>query len=151
MALKVTKPKEYSYIPVSERGEEKPFTLTLKRLTSSQMALIQDKAMEIKADDKEQSISLLTGTQTRLVCKLGIVGWENVYDEDGKEVKAVIAGQGLTDKSMDIIPQDMLQEINNVILGITNDPDNADLYLLKFDEEGDDAKPKPKTRTRKKS
>jgi|GEM_PF-4960666 len=42
--------KTYEYIPVSERGEENPFTLSVRPLTKREYALIEDKIAKFYRD-----------------------------------------------------------------------------------------------------
>jgi hypothetical protein len=135
MALKINKAlnqKVYKYIPLIERGEDKPFTVYIRRLTPKEYASIEDKTIKI---NKDETLSFTTGTFNWEVCKKGIVNWENLLDENNKEIKIIKDDTGVSDDSLNLLPLDIITEIANVILGITKDPDNAHLYLGDIDEE----------------
>jgi hypothetical protein len=129
MALIVNKPTKdqtYDYVPMIERGADKPFTVKIRRLTPKEFSHIEDKMARINQD---QSISFTTGTFNWEVVKRGIVSWENLFDGDGKPIKAVIGEDGVTDESLNNLPLDIITEIANVIVGITKNPDTVEIYL----------------------
>jgi len=133
MALVVNRAKEqtYEYVPIAERGEKKPFKVTVRRLTPKEFSFIEDKMARINQD---QSVSFTTGTFNWEIVKKGLVDWESLLDENGKPVKIVIGSDGVTDNSLNLLPVDLIAEIANVINGITKDPDNADIYLVNDEE-----------------
>ncbi len=127
------KETDYEYIPMSERGEENPFTMKIKRILPRQFSILEDKMAKINSDE---SISFTTGSFNWEVLKKGSLGWYNLLDENGKEVKCVKNGQGeILDASLDLLPLSIITEVANVIVGISKDPDNADVYLGSVDEE----------------
>lgn len=133
MALIARKKQEtYSYIPLIERGEENPFTVKIRRLLPKEFTFIEDKMARINAD---QTISFTTGTYNWEIAKHGIVGWENLLDENNKPIKPVIGSDGITDDSLNLLPPEVITEIAGVIVAITKDPDNAEMYLGNSSEE----------------
>ena len=138
MALKINKDisKTYKYIPIMERGETNPFTLYIKRLTPKEYAFTEDKTIKVH---KDASFSFTSGSFNWEICKKGIVNWENLIDEHNKEIKIQKDIDGVTDDSLNLLPVELISEIAEVILGITKDPENADLYLGQYDEETKDA------------
>ncbi len=135
MALTVStakSPQTYEYVPLIERGEKNPFTVTVRRLTPKEFSFIEDKMARINQD---QSVSFTTGTFNWEIVKKGIVGWTNLLDEDGKEVKPVKVEGGIADSSLNLLPMDIITELANVIVGLTKDPDNAHLYLAEDETE----------------
>lgn len=128
MALKARKEdKVYEYIPIVERGEEKPFTVSVRPLKPKEYAQTEDYMARI---NKDESLSFTTGTFNWLVVKKGIVNWKNLIDEDNKEIAPIKSADGtISDESLNLIPADILTEIANVILGITRDPEHIDTYL----------------------
>ena len=133
MAITIRKTQEtYEYIPLIEKGEEKPFTVILKRLPPRQFTILEDKMAKINQDE---SISFTTGTFNWSVIKKGIMDWRNMLDEDGKEIYPLKNGRGeLLDETLDLLPLDIITEIANTIVGISKDPDNANIYLGNFED-----------------
>ena len=117
----------YEYIPMTERDEKKPFTVKLQRIPPRQFTILEDKMAKI---NKDESISFTTGTFNWEVIKKGITGWSNLVDEKGKAVTPAKSGNGeILDASLDLLPLAIITEIANVIVGISKDPENAEVYL----------------------
>jgi hypothetical protein len=133
MAITIRKTQEtYEYVPLIERGEEKPFTVIIKRLPPRQFTILEDKMAKINQDE---SISFTTGTFNWAVIKKGIIDWRNMLDENGKEIYPLKNGKGeLLDETLDLLPLDIITEIANTIVGISKDPDNANIYLGHFED-----------------
>lgn len=131
MALVVKKSQEtYEYVPLTERNEENPFTVIIKRLPPRQFTILEDKMAKINQDE---SISFTTGTFNWSVIKKGLIDWSNMLDENNKPIYPNKNGTGeLLDTTLDLLPMDIISEIANVIVGISKDPDNADIYLGNF-------------------
>ncbi len=97
-----------------------------------QFTILEDKMAKI---NKDESISFTTGSFNWEVLKKGTTGWDNLLDEKGKEVKPNKNGQGeILDSSLDLLPLSIITEIANVIVGISKDPDNAEVYLGTVDD-----------------
>jgi hypothetical protein len=128
MALKVrtSKPKTYEYIPISERGEEKPFTVEIRQLSKREYAVIEDKLARFHRDESITFSSMSTNYE---LVQQGLVGWKNMFDDRGKPIEPVIKNGVVDAESLDLLPIEIIQELANVIAGITKDPDNADIYL----------------------
>jgi len=137
MAITIKKsPHTYEFVPLSERGESEPFTVTIKVLPPRQFTILEDKMAKINQDE---SISFTTGTFNWSVIKKGLVDWDNMLDEDGKQIRAAKNGKGeLLDESLDLLPLDIITEIANTIVSISKDPDNADLFLGNFTKVNED-------------
>ena len=133
MAITIQKTQEtYEFIPLSERGEKNPFTVTIKRLPPRQFTILEDKMAKINQDE---SISFTTGTFNWAVLKKGVIDWANMNDVDGKPIHPTKSGkQELLDESLDLLPLDIISEIANTIVSISKDPDNIDIYLGNFDK-----------------
>ena len=131
MALIVKKTQEtYEYVPLSERVEENPFTVIIKKLPPRQFTILEDKMAKINQDE---SISFTTGSFNWAVLKKGLVDWKNMIGENDRPISPAKNGKGeLLDESLDLLPLDFIAEIANVIVGISKDPDNADIYLGNF-------------------
>jgi hypothetical protein len=142
MALTIKKRDDtYEFIPLSERGEENPFTVIIRRLPPKQFTILEDKMAKINQDE---SISFTTGTFNWAVIKKGIVDWTNMFDESGKQITPVKSSKGeILDESLDLLPLELIAEIANTIVSISKDPDNTDIYL------GNYTQTKDKTRAKK--
>lgn len=128
MALKISKSNfetDYTYIPVSERGEAKPFSISFKRIPLDKLALIQDEAITIK---QSGTYALNINSQYYNILKMALTGWENIT-EGKKEIKFRIVHGVASDESIEILPADIRAEIASVILDVSRDPSNADAYL----------------------
>jgi len=131
MAITIKQTAEtYEFIPLSERMEKDPFTVTIKRLPPRQFTILEDKMAKINQDE---SISFTTGTFNWAVIKKGLVDWKNMLDEDGKPILPTKSGKGeIVDESLDLLPLELISEIANTIVSISKDPDNIDIYLGNF-------------------
>jgi hypothetical protein len=116
----------YDYTPMTERGDKKPFTVTVKRLTTKEYTFIEDKIARFNQD---QSITFNTGTFNWEIVKKGLVDWKNLIDGDGKPIKIVIGSEGVLDSSLNLLPLDIISEIATLIVNITKDPENIESYL----------------------
>jgi len=129
MAIKINKEQRnitYKYIPIMERGEKDPFTVEIRPLTSKELIEIEDKMIKM---NKDESISIATGTYHWEVCKKGIVDWSNFLDENNKEIQIKKNIYGVEDEILNLLPISLITEIGNVIVGISKDPENAKIYL----------------------
>lgn len=130
MALIVTtdKPKtEYSYTPIAERDEEKPFSVEFKKLTLRQLAKLDDSLVSVKSVDQQMSFSQKTNELDML--KSTIKDWFNVEDADGKPVKIKKNKDGtLTDEAL-LMFSPYHTELANVIANVSRDPFNASMHL----------------------
>ena len=121
------KSKEYEYIPVEERGTEKPVKFIFKPLRKSQQAKLEDNVM--KFDPTGSTITLANASLVLNSIKIGLKKVENVTDEDGKEVKVKFDGDVVADSFLEMFPDNILQELGNVIIAVSKDPQNASKYL----------------------
>ena len=130
MAIKVVKQtkKEYEYIPVAEREEENPVKVIIRPLTKTERAKLEDKLVRMNQD---QSISIANATYILEIFRLGVVDIKGLVDEDGKEVKVEKVNGILTQEFVDMLPDEFVQEVGQVIVAISKDPQNADMYLGK--------------------
>lgn len=108
------------YVISGERGETKPFTVTLQVIKTRVFAGIEDIITKVNQD---QSITINTGTYNYRVAKVGITDWVNMLDEKGKQVKLELnADASVKDESLDMIPTAILGEIADVISTISRNP-----------------------------
>ena len=117
----------YKYVPVSERDEKQPFMVTIRPLTSRELAVLEDKLLKI---GKDETISFSSGSFNWEVCKKGIVDWDNVTDEKNKPLALKKGIDGLIeDETLNLLPLYMITEIAGVISSISKDPENAETFL----------------------
>ena len=134
MAIKVTKhPKEgYKFIPMSERGEEQPFTAWLRPIGAKALSELEDSLVQRKGADA--MIFTQNTFEYRLV-QLGLVDWDNVYDENNQKVSLKKNADGVVvEDLLDPLPQQIIKEMAMVISSITRDPSTIKDF---FSDEGD--------------
>ena len=131
--LIINQKKEYDFIPVSERGQDEPFTVVLQPLGVRQMAKLEDGYVLIHNDSSAQSqgsISLNQGSYNTRALKAGIVSWRNLKDGAGVDYPARKSGNGeVLDESLNLLPPAVLTEIANVIVAISKYPEDADTLV----------------------
>lgn len=126
MAIIINSKQEFTYTPYSERGTEKPFSVTFKLLGAQQLAKLDDNLIMVVQDE---GMSVKRGTYSYKAVKASLVSWSNVEDEKGK-VELVKNSKGeVEDTSLSLIPASMLEEIANVIIACSKNPSNSDVYL----------------------
>lgn len=128
MALNISKTSfdsEYTYIPLAERGEDKPFSVTFNRIPLDKLAVIQDDAITVK---QSGAYALNINSQYYNILKFALTGWENIT-EGKKAIKFRIVHGVASNESLEILPSDIRAEIASVILDVSRDPSNADVYL----------------------
>jgi len=130
MALKVSKKlqKEYKYIPVIERESENPTTFIIRVLSKKEKAELEDNLVSI--DQVNQSMKIANSSFIIGAVKKGLVRVENLLDEDGKSIEVKRDSNGeISDEFLDLLPDEIINELGNVIIAISKDPNNAELYL----------------------
>lgn len=127
MALVIFKNKEVDFIPFTERGQETPFTVTIRPLDSRVLAKLDDGYVTFVNDD---GVTLQQGTYNLKALKYGVVNWKNLTDEDGKEypVKKNQKGEVL-DECIGMLPAHIVSEIANAIIAISKYPENINAIL----------------------
>lgn len=158
MALTVTKAKlenSFEYVPLSQKGEDKPFTVMFDALPLDVLANLQDAAIRV-SQDGEYSISI--NSLNYAVIKAGLTGWKNVESDEGT-VRFKRDNKGASDSSLSLIPGDIRTELATVIVEVSKDLPNASTYLAELDrlatedvdgEYEEDVEPKSKTTKTKK-
>ena len=97
--------------------EDQRTTFTLRGLTVSEEAMVTDSM--IAATSSADEFSLRTGTHQLTVLRLGLKGWTNFNDAEGKPVAFEVAKghpKHVTDDALDRILPRHRQEIANAIL-----------------------------------
>jgi hypothetical protein len=124
----------FKYIPVSCRGDESPFSVTIKRLDKKSFTKLEDGLTKVSQDDA--TISFASGSFNWGLVKRGVVGWENITDKNSAQLKFVKDANGfMDDSSIEALPFDIITEIANVIANITRKPEHTDLFLGTFSTE----------------
>lgn len=114
-------PKEgYKYIVQSELDEKEPFTVYLRPLGTRMLLDFEDRMVERDDDNK---IVIAQGVFAFRLVQHGLLNWDNMLDQEGKELKFDIGHKGAADADMIAnIPLDMLTEIAGVVNTISRDP-----------------------------
>lgn len=135
MAIKINKyPKEgYKFIPESERGEEQPFTAWVKPIGTKNLLELEDSLVQRKGVD---SMIFAQNTYEFKLVQLGLVDWDNVFDENGNKIKLQKTPEGIvSEESLNPLPQQIIKELAVVIASITRDPTTIQLFFPD-DEQG---------------
>lgn len=108
--------KVHDYVCKSERGlsSSEQTVFKVKYLTVNQTAELRDEIYTVKGVGKARSEKLQTGTVDMKTLKLGLVGWANFKDEEGKEV--VFDKNKIIDM-LDMIPPEARTELAGHIRG----------------------------------
>jgi hypothetical protein len=132
MAIKREKIDVIKYIPNLERGEDKPFTVTLKRLTTIEIARLEDALTTYNQESKDIKSSVAMFNIN--LCKSGIIGWENVLDENDVSVKLLFNSDDnlVTDNCIDDI-RTYIDEIAGVVSTISKKPRFINEYVKEYD------------------
>lgn len=138
MALQVTKAKletSFEYVPLSQKGEDNPFTIQFEAIKLDELAELQDSAIRINKDG-EYSVSI--NTLNYAVIKAALTGWSNISDDKGA-IRFKRDDKGATDSSLSLIPGDIRNELATIIVEVSKDLPNAEEYLAELDKLGQDA------------
>ncbi len=134
MAIKLAKVPTlgHKYIPLSERGEENPFTVWVKPMSSKTLMTLED-AVVIRKNSEE--VFLAAGVFAFKTCQVSIMSWANIEDAEGKplELKKEIGGVA-SEESIGCIPSDFITEISNVVATISRDPGQIQVLFDNEDE-----------------
>lgn len=91
------------YVLKSERNAENPTVFLIRSLNVRQRAELIDMAFSGAEGAKLRGAPI--GSIALLTVKLGIAGWRNLPDEEGREVQPEFAGDRLSDESVDQVGQ----------------------------------------------
>jgi len=116
----------FNYVVESERGDKKPFTVTLKTIDSVRLVTLEDGIFKRSADE---SVSLATGSYNVSLCLNSVTGWDNLNDVDGKAIPIELDPKGyISSESLAIIPTTLITEIAGVIAATSQDPSTIQLF-----------------------
>ena len=128
MAIKIVKTqKEYKYVPISERDEDKPTTFYFKPMSKEQKAKLEDKLVKVNSDE---TVNVANATYILNAVKLCLTKVDNLLDEDNKPIEIERCKDGLVcGYWLDLLPEDILQELGQTIINVSKYPDRASLFL----------------------
>ena len=129
MAIVVSKVKNkvFEYIPISERNSENPVKVKIRLIPKTERAKLEDALLKINPDG---TFTFANATYVLEMFRRGVVDIEGLLDENGNEIKVEKDADGyLTYEFIELLPDDFIQEVGNVIVSISKDPQNAELYL----------------------
>lgn len=120
----------YFYTPKSQKGKgiKKPFRVKLRVLSVEEQAELQDILITRTATEVKSNY----GMHFVQSCLKGIIGWENMEDKEGNEIKmpSTVLGRINTD-GLNMIPYQMIEEIGTVITSVSDDPKNLEVFADK--------------------
>lgn len=127
MALVIFKNKEVDFVPFSERGQENPFTVTIRPMDARVLAKLDDGYVTFVNDE---GVTLQQGTYNLKAVKYGVVSWKNLNDEDGKEYKVAKNAKGeILDECIGMLPSHIVSELATAIISLSKYPDSAEALL----------------------
>ena len=126
ITVNATPTKGYKYIPLSERESEQPFTVYIRPLITRDLLDLEDRMIQRKGEE----VMVAQGIFSFRIAQQGIIAWENILDEEGKQVTLNSTLDGTPDDgSIGKIPVEYLLEISSVISAITRDPANIQIFF----------------------
>ena len=129
MAITVTKIKkrEFDYIPVEERNEKAPVIFKLRLVPKAERARLEDGLLKINQDG---TFNFANASYILEMFRRGVEDITGLKDEDGKEIKVEKDGNGyISYDFVEMLPDELIQEVGNVIIAISKDPKNYKVYL----------------------
>ena len=129
MAIKVPKiPKEgYKLIPESEKEDPRPFTVWVKPIGSKALLDLEDNLVQRKDGD---ALVYAQNIFEYKVVQLGLMAWDNVFDESNKKVELQFNADGsVSEDSLSPLPQNIIRELATIIATITRDPSTISLFF----------------------
>jgi len=85
MPIAVDPRQPWDYVLKAERNKEISTKFHLRPLTCGELATVEDNLAAFNAESGEAR--LLSGTQTLKILRMGLVGWSDFYDAEGKPVE----------------------------------------------------------------
>ncbi len=135
MAIKVHRiPAEgYKLIPESEKNEKQPFTVWIKPIGAKALLDLEDNLVQRKEGD---ALVFAQNVFEYKVVQLGLLNWDNVFDEDNKKVELQFNADGtVSEQSLDPLPQNIIRELATIIAAITRDPSTISIFFPEDDKE----------------
>ncbi len=128
MALSFNKDLEagFKYIVESEKGEKKPFSVTIQPIDSVRLVTLEDGLLKRGQDN---SLSISTGSYNVSLCRNAITGWDNMNDASGKAIPVNVDAKGyIAEASLAMIPTNLITEIAGVIASVSQDPSTIQVF-----------------------
>lgn len=128
MALVFNKALEegFKYIPESQKGEKKPFSVTVQPIDSVRLVTLEDGLLK---RDQNNSLSISTGSYNVSLCRNSIIAWEGMQDAEGKDIKIQLDPKGyISNESLSKVPTALITEIANIIAETSQDPSAIQLH-----------------------
>ena len=127
MAIVVKKVKEaLKYVPVSEVGTDKPFTVLIKPLDNKTLLILEDRI--VKREGEVVSFSM--GRYAFDVCKAAVLGWENITDDKNIPIEFTLGKDGIpTDTTIANMGIEIIQEVAGIITAISRDSDKISILF----------------------
>lgn len=115
MALTLqTKVASGFYILSDQEGEEQPAKIKIKPLNGEQYMEVFTESEQSRNGDLK-----LTGLGMKMALRYGIIGWENIFDENNKKVK-------FSPHNIKMLPMVVLAEVASEIINRST-PDEEEL------------------------
>ncbi len=134
MAIKVhsTPAEGYKLIPESEKSDPKPFTVWVRPIGAKALLDLEDNLIQRKEGD---ALVFAQNVFEYKVVQLGLVAWDNVFDEEGKKVELHFNfDETVSEESLDPLPQSIIKELATIIAAITRDPKTISIFFPSEDE-----------------
>lgn len=116
----------FTYVIEDEKGEKKPFSVIINPIDSVRLVTLEDGLLKRSQDN---SLSIATGSYNVSMCRNAITGWQNLTDPDGKEINITLDTKGyISLESLEMLPTSAINEIAGVIVSVSQDPKNIQLF-----------------------
>lgn len=116
----------FNYIVESERGDKKPFSVTIQPIDSVRLVTLEDGLLK---RDQNNSLSISTGSYNVSLCRNSIIGWDNMNGADGKTIKIQLDPKGyISEASLSMLPTALITEIAGVIASTSQDPSTIQVF-----------------------
>ena len=127
MAIAVNPKDNVEYVLEEDRGkpQEEQTVFTLKNLTASELAKLEDSltdyslktkatgGKELSPEDIKMSLNM--GSQTLRILRMGLTGWKNFKDGNGKAISFMKQGEVPREQNWDRLRPEWRREIADAI------------------------------------
>jgi len=116
----------FNYTIEDGRNGNKPFSVTINPVDSVQLVILEDGLVKRGEDN---SVSFSTGSYNVSLCRNSLTAWENMLDQEDKLINIQLDARGyISRESLKMLPQHVISEIAGVILSVSQDPKNIQLF-----------------------
>lgn len=117
----------FVYVPLDQRGEKDPFTVTIKPMESVVQTKLQDGLL---LRDDTAGVSIRSGSFNIGVLSNSIIDWSGIVDNTGKPIKIRLDRSGfITEASLNKIPATYFEELAGVSNSVSQDPATLQLFV----------------------